>query len=183
MEKDYIYRLLYGLEQPEKGFTLADLFKPLDPPRPVAKPHIAPFGQYGQLSDLLGSLPPPPSPTSQTGIRFGDCGFCEPFIFTDSQTLPSDPGLYVALAYDQRCKPRPYRSLYFGKAAKLSERVGFLHEKWSDWQRAATPSPVYIAYCAMPWSTDDRRRAIEEGLIKEYAPKCNDVHNPWGGRI
>jgi hypothetical protein len=86
-------------------------------------------------------------------------------------------GLYAVMIYDARCQPRPYRVLYFGKAASLRQRVCGSHEKFWAWQmEAGLNSPLFYSY--MPVNVEDDRTRIERDLIANYLPVCNEKGNP-----
>jgi hypothetical protein len=130
------------------------------------------------LSDLIG-VPPvrPPTPVP-SGIRFQNACFSEPKPLF-SEWLPMQPGLYAVLVFDLASTPRPYRPIYFGKAADLAKRVTNSHEKYSEWCRACkSVTGLYVAYYSMPNSSEWERGALEKSLIKAYMPQCNDAHNP-----
>jgi hypothetical protein len=137
----------------------------------VAPPH--PISAIPSLRELVA----PPAPVAQ-GIKFGGTLFSEPTVFF-SCDLPATPGLYVILVFDFSASPRPYRPLYFGKAEELNARVNESHEKFAEWKRAADTSLLFVAYYAMPGSSDSQRAFLESALIGEYRPECNVVGNPF----
>jgi len=163
--------------------TLADLVRgatPAEPAMPFCAPEFSapPLSPYRGIRDLLGTPAAQPAVPAPTGIKFQDAYFSEPKALF-SEWLPMQPGLYAVLVLDFSCKPRPYRPIYFGKAEDLAKRVTSSHEKYSEWSGACKSlTGLYLAYHAMPNSSDWERGALERNLIKIYTPQCNDVHNP-----
>ena len=133
------------------------------------------------LSQLMGLAEPPAPVPPPKGIRFLDRSFSEPTVFA-SAWLPPSPGVYAMLVVDAACSPRPFRVLYFGKATNLGARVVRSHEKYPEWSWAASGAgQLYVAYHCMPNTSDWERAAVEESLIKHYAPVCNKTLNPFAG--
>ncbi len=126
----------------------------------------------GLLSSLGGLVP-----ETSKGICFQGMQFSEPALFCFSYP-PSEPGIYAILTSDPAWKPRPYRVVYFGKAADLATRISYSHEKHTEWSRAAGGSAkLLVAYYAMPESSDMVRASAERNLIRRYRPECNQQHN------
>jgi excinuclease UvrABC nuclease subunit len=88
------------------------------------------------------------------------------------------------LVFDFAGSPRPYRPIYFGKTENLSERVTSSHEKYSEWRAACQSlTGLHLAYHVMRDSSDWQRSTLERNLIAKYAPRCNDVFNPFAGLL
>jgi hypothetical protein len=142
-----------------------------------------PFPSLSGFKRLVGSpnptFPVPPPPIVPAGIKYGQVLFSEPRPF--GYWLPMTAGLYVILAWDFRGKPRPFRPLYFGMSNDLSQRVSTSHEKYAEWQRCSGLIGIYVAHCAMIDSSERQRADLEETLIREFTPECNDTHNPFSG--
>jgi hypothetical protein len=118
--------------------------------------------------------------TTRTGLRFLDRYFTEP-IALGTGLLPSSAGVYAILVSDPGWQPRPYRPIYFGEAVDLAARVVGSHEKHDEWRRAAgTGDQLYVAYHLMS-GCDEERTALEQGLIAEYRPECNEIANDSAG--
>ena len=110
------------------------------------------------------------------GIRFGDILFSEPEALSGS-TRPvgliyRSPGLYVILAFDATYRPWPYRALYFGESENIRSRATTSHENYESWRREGGDL-LYLAFHEMPGSQQNKRQAIESGLITQYNPPCN----------
>jgi hypothetical protein len=161
--------------------TLSDLMRgtiPVASAMPVPEFTAPPISPYRSLRDMLGTPEAQPVVPAPTGIRFQDAYFSEPKPLF-SEWLPMQPGLYAVLVFDFSCEPRPYRPIYFGKAEDLAKRVTSSHEKYSEWSRACkSVTGLYLAYHAMPNSSDLERGALERNLIRAFTPQCNDAHNP-----
>jgi excinuclease UvrABC nuclease subunit len=111
-------------------------------------------------------------------IHFSDGQLAHPFS-DPSKCFPISelPGLYAVMIYDASCQPRPYRVLYFGKAANLRQRVCASHEKFWAWQmEAGLNSPLFFSYLRVNAEAD--RARIERDLIANYSPVCNEKGNP-----
>jgi hypothetical protein len=194
MAKDDLYNRLFGISPESPATPLSKLLELYTPPAPpntfttlskLLENYKPPTPRTMTLSQLMGlAVPPAPAPIpAPKGIRFQDKYFSEPSVFT-SAWLPSLPGIYAILVIDWTCSPRPYRVLYFGKAVDLGERVLPSHEKYAEWNRAASGAGLlYVAYHLMPNTSDWERAAVEENLIKHYAPVCNKTFNPFAGRV
>jgi len=129
MAKDDLYNRLFGINPPT--MTLSKLLEMHAPPEPpnafttlskLLGNYAPPAPHATTLSQLMGLATPAAPVPAPTGIWFSERYFSEPMVF-DSASLPSCPGIYAILVFDWTSKPRPYRVLYFGKAADLSERV------------------------------------------------------------
>lgn len=111
-------------------------------------------------------------------IVFNNFKFSEPTTLVPAPTLAErlmgQSGLYVILAYDPDCSPRPFRPLYFGESENINSRATGTHETYSLWRRkAGTFAPLYRALCPLPdWSRTQRQQA-ESALIERYDPPCN----------
>jgi hypothetical protein len=125
------------------------------------------------------TVPPQPAPS---GIQFGIRRFTDPIQFSiaSSFKLPA-PGIYAILVRDLRWTPRPFRILYFGESAKLTERVTTQHEKYLEWVSEAAGNILYVAYHFTVKMTDQQRRDAECELINTYQPPCNVRVNLWPG--
>jgi hypothetical protein len=187
--------LLYGLEPTPSAGPLSKLLNFAEPPSAPVFPAInsslyssllgvssspAPLSALGSLASLIGAPSLPAPAPIRTGIRFNNNDFSEPTAFGGAW-LPTWPGLYAILVSDSRCSPRPYRVIYFGKAVDLSSRATRSHEKFDEWNRVAGAGVLYITFLSMPISSERERAAIEEDLIKHYAPECNRTFNPLAG--
>ena len=110
---------------------------------------------------------------TRAGLHFLDRYFTEPAAFGGG-LLPSSAGVYAVLVSDAAWQPRPYRPIYFGEAADLAGKVTASHEKYQEWLRAAgAEDQLYVAYHLMSGGDADRA-ALEESLVKEYRPACNE---------
>src|ERR1700730_6264293 len=156
MSTEDVYKNLFGAPTT----TLSDL---LGYHAPRTATPLANNSSRGLLSNLL------PPPSSASGIHFQGRRFSEPtplgFV-----TVPKQPGVYAILVSDNNWKPRPYRVLYFGKAVDLSARVCSSHEKHGEWGRCAAGGTLYVAWHAIPGSTEFQRATLEENLIKHFSP-------------
>ena len=187
--------LLYGLDPTPPAGPLSKLLNFAEPPPAPVFPGInsslfssligapsspAPLSSLATLGSLIGAPSLPAPAPIRTGIRFNNNDFSEPTAF-GGIWLPMWPGLYAILVSDSRWSPRPYRVIYFGKAVDLSSRVTRSHEKFDEWNRVARAGILYLAVLSMPISSERERAAIEEDLIKHYAPECNRAFNPLAG--
>jgi hypothetical protein len=150
-----------------------------------APPPQLPMPDYSSIGSLIGAPKPQWPVPPPSWIWFQNRCFSEPTAFGDTW-LPTRPGVYAILVIDGTWRPRPYRPIYFGKAGNLASRLVPSHEKYDEWCRVAGGAgKLYIAYHLVP-DTDWERAAVEEDLIKHYAPQCNDIFNPFsrllGGR-
>ena len=200
MANDDFYRRLLGIAPEPQTTTLSRLLGLEPPPAPVSAPSLRtlaslmaaptpparlPVPGYSSIGSLIGAPKrqlPVPAPS---WIWFQNRCFSEPTALSGAR-LPSHPGVYAVLVFDGAWRPRPYRPIYFGKAGDLATRVVPSHEKHGEWCRAAGGAgKLYIAYHLVP-DSDWERAAVEEDLIKHYAPQCNDIFNPFsrllGGR-
>lgn len=108
------------------------------------------------------------------GILFKERRFSEPApFFLAVQNLPVCAGLYAILIPDCSWGPRSYGAIYFGEAEELARRVGYLHERYGDWCRAAGGSNLYLATHEMRDVSERDRKAAAEELIQTYSPACN----------
>ena len=119
---------------------------------------------YSSLRDLVMG--------QATGINFGGLSFSEPTLLNKCFP-PAQAGLYAILILDVRFGPRPYRSIYFGQAEDLSERVNASHEKYPCWRGKAGAAGLYASFCPLYSSTKLARQVLEANLIKQYQPACN----------
>lgn len=107
-------------------------------------------------------------------ITFNNFTFTEPIAL--NQWEPSaQAGVYVILAPDSTCKPKPFRAIYFGEAGNFAER-GFpsSHHKYTHWvNECGYPSRIFVAVYPMPNSTPEGRREVEAQLCASYSPSCN----------
>ena len=82
----------------------------------------------------------------------------------------------IMMRPDPENKPTTYRILYFGESSNLSER-GFyrFHHKYECWlNEAGSESNLFIGIYLMPNSIAEERKRVEQRLVSEYNPKCND---------
>lgn len=123
------------------------------------------------LSDLLGLKTLSAGlATNPTGINFSGRLFSEPTFF-NTCIPPAESGLYAIMVSDLRCRPKPYRVIYFGHAEDLYDRVNRRHEKYQSWCREAGASPLHVSFHALHAKL---LRVVAEGaLIKDYRPACN----------
>lgn len=86
-------------------------------------------------------------------------------------------GVYCVLVGDSRFQPLPYRLVYVGQSSNLGEQVfPALYEGRRGWNAIVDyASPVYIAVCWMPRSTEEERQALEREVIRRYHPECNEL--------
>lgn len=106
-------------------------------------------------------------------INFSSYAFSEPILLINWEP-PYKAGIYAILKYASSCKPKPYRSLYFGQSSNMSERGFSNHHARDCWIRnAGGENQLYIATYLMPNSTDQERIKVEAKLIADYQPVCN----------
>jgi hypothetical protein len=106
------------------------------------------------------------------GVYYKERRFSEPARFP-SVLVPSFQGIYAILVPDTGLTPRPFRLLYIGESANLSERITKQHERFEDWIREALGGRLYFAYHKTIGMTDQQRRDAECELINHYNPPCN----------
>ncbi len=112
-------------------------------------------------------------------IRWGDRLFTEPAVLAYSLPAPTVAGLYMVMTFDPAWTPLPYRPIYAGKTSDFSDRVGYGHEKYSEWLRSAGyGSTLYISFHAI--ASDYERSWAEQQLFDQYHPPCNR-NNPSVG--
>lgn len=105
-------------------------------------------------------------------IMFGTQIFTEPELLA-YWSPPRLSALYVVLAEDSSCSPRPMRPLYFGESDNLADRGFSSHHARHEWLREAAGAPLWIAYSPTPYWTEAERRAAEDALVRHYTPACN----------
>lgn len=109
-------------------------------------------------------------------ITLGDVKFDGPYPITQWDP-PYRAAVYsIMIKPDPTNKPDTYRIIYFGESGNLSER-GFykVHHKYQCWlQQAKSESNIYIGIYKMPESTQEQRTEVEQKLITQYKPVCND---------
>jgi hypothetical protein len=127
-----------------------------------------------RVVSTLMTLPPPSKlhRIPPRGIYYKERRFSEPARFP-SVLIPPFQGIYAILVPDTGLTPRPFRLLYIGESANLSERITKQHEKFEDWTREALGSQLYFAYHETIGMTDQQRRNAECELINHYNPPCN----------
>jgi hypothetical protein len=193
MANDDFYRRLLGIAPEPPTTTLSRLLGPEPPQPPASTPSLRllaslmavptpparlPMPDYSSIGSLIGAAKPQSPVPLPSGIWFQDRYFSEPTAF-GSPWLPALSGVYAILVIDGRCKPRPYRPIYFGKAGDLQTRVVRWHEKYDEWCRVAGGAGnLYVAYHLAP-NSDSERSDVEVDLIKHFAPECNDIYNPF----
>jgi hypothetical protein len=99
--------------------------------------------------------------------------------FTEPKSITTWDAPYRAAVYAivrPGSEPNKWVVLYFGESGNLSKRdVGSGHHKYDCWLReAGSEVNIFVAYHAMPNSTDEERREVEEDLIRQGKPPCND---------
>ena len=117
----------------------------------------------------------------RAGIRFNNCTFTEPTSFALAMP-PVASGIYVILAPDDSCRPRPFRAIYFGESGNFLDRVTEKHERFDDWTlEAGGVANTYVAFCPTPLLKEEQRRWVENDLVTRYRPVCNlkDNKNPF----
>jgi hypothetical protein len=109
-------------------------------------------------------------------IKFADALFDGPHEI-GAVTTPARAGVYCVMVGDTRFQPLPYRVVYVGQSSNLGEQVfPALYEGRHGWSAIADyASPVYIAVCWMPRSTEEERQAVEREVIRCYHPECNEL--------
>jgi len=109
-------------------------------------------------------------------IKWGQVNFEGPYRL-DSWKPPYRAGIYaIMMKPDPQNKPNTYKILYFGESENMSER-GFYknHHKYNCWLReAGSLRNLFIGYYLMPDSTLFQRKSLEQQLIDQYKPKCNE---------
>lgn len=109
-------------------------------------------------------------------ITWGDVKFDGPYLITEWDP-PYRAAMYaIMMRPDPINKPDTYHILYFGESSNLSER-GFYrsHHKYQCWlEKAGSESNIYIGIYAMPSSTQEQRTEVEQRLVAQYKPACND---------
>jgi hypothetical protein len=109
-------------------------------------------------------------------ITWGDITFEGPYSIT-SWEPPYRAAVYaIMMKPDPEKKPRTYRIIYFGESSNLSER-GFYraHHKYECFiKEAGSEANLYIGIYLMPDSTEEERREVEQRLINQYKPACNE---------
>ena len=106
-------------------------------------------------------------------ISYGTLQFTDPAPFWPD-ALPPTAGLYVILVPNYEYRPAPYEPIYFGSSANMRAAVGTHHVAYSRWRwHPRGRSGLFVAYVAMPSSTEDWRRYNEAQLVKQYQPACN----------
>ncbi len=109
----------------------------------------------------------------RAGIRFSNRTFTEPAPFALA-IPPVSSGIYVILAADPTCKPRPFRAIYFGESGNFLDGVTEKHERYEDWTlEAGGVANTYVAFCPTPLLKQEQRRWVENDLIARYCPVCN----------
>lgn len=112
-------------------------------------------------------------------MQLGRYEFMDPWPLSIWQP-PSLPGIYAILVRTPVDPPDQYRVIYVGQTANLAER-GFpaSHEKYRDWvHEAGHRLNIYVSWMvAAPHSR--LRQLVEEELIKQYQPTCNDTGLGW----
>ncbi|MGA8184505.1 MAG: hypothetical protein WB819_12775 [Terriglobia bacterium] len=111
--------------------------------------------------------------SSTAGIAFSNRAFTEPAPFSLAMP-PVSSGIYAILAPDDSCRPRPFRTIYFGESGNFSQHVTGHHERFNDWRaEAGGAANLYVAFCPTPLLKEEQRRWVEYDLIARYRPACN----------
>ena len=109
-------------------------------------------------------------------IPLGDIKFDGPYPIINWDP-PCRAAVYaIMIKPDPIKKPETFRIIYFGESSNLSER-GFYksHHKYQCWmQQARSESNIYIGIYKMPDLTQQQRSEIEQKLVNQYKPVCND---------
>ncbi len=104
-------------------------------------------------------------------ITWGGTTFTTPIRITTWEA-PYGAAVYaISIRTDSSFPP-----IYFGESGNLDER-GFIrnHHSYQCWLReAGSEQDIYISVYSMPNSTEEERRRIEQRLIDQYHPVCND---------
>jgi hypothetical protein len=114
------------------------------------------------------------------GIRFNDCYFIEPVRFAD-WIPPKTPGVFAILACDAEWGPKPFRPLWFGEFGNESPNP--LEDAGCGWfARWEGRKALFVAVCAIPFSTAAQRKALCSDLVRAYHPvlQAHGSHAPSG---
>lgn len=109
-------------------------------------------------------------------IKLSGYEFDGPTLLT-GWVAPRRAGVY-AISYraDPTNKPNTYTIVYAGESENLADR-GFPwnHHRSQCWiNKAGSKSNVYISVYYMPNSTQAQRSSVEQKLIHDYNPACNE---------
>lgn len=123
-----------------------------------------------------GSNSPDESPpdAADRAIRYGGWTFSMPASFPDV-TPPSCAGLYAVQVINTEWMPLPFEPIYFGHSANLAACVvAVTHVAFGRW--IAHPKAgmgLFVAYAALPCTSDEVLRSIVNGLVATYRPSAN----------
>lgn len=76
-------------------------------------------------------------------------------------------------------KERSYIILYFGESENLAKRIlDKLHQAYPCWlKEAGSENNLFLGVYLMPNSSKEEREKIENDLIEDYKPVCNEDLN------
>jgi hypothetical protein len=82
---------------------------------------------------------------------------------------PQSLMIYAILVPDENCKPRPFRTLYFGHGAAPAES----HEKYREWVHRARNRTLYVSVYPAANATCQERCELVKLLTDAYRPMCS----------
>lgn len=106
-------------------------------------------------------------------LKLGEAIFDGPYR-ADRWSPPKHGGIFAVLVGDRTWRPLPYRVIYIGKARDFSETGSLRSQpKYWDWRSVAgSEERLYVA--CYPGATPEFRDWLEQRLIDQYRPECNE---------
>lgn len=121
----------------------------------------------------LGEWTTPGNP-QLNGINLSGYTFTEPVSFR-LRLSPISAGLYAIFKADRSWGATEHQIIYIGQCDDFSRRVTRSHEHYGDWvTEAGGIENLYVAFCPMPSLPEGQRRELENSLIANYHPVCNE---------
>jgi hypothetical protein len=109
----------------------------------------------------------------KTRVKFeaaGEAAKCAP---------PPVPAVFaITYKQDSDNKPKAHTVLYFGEtddlAREIQNRCQTIKDTWLN--KGGSETELYVFYHAMPSSTLWQRTTIQNQLVAEYDPPCNNMN-------
>lgn len=143
----------------------------------MKRPDENPVGSAQVARDRLEQDRTPREQKNNDMVTYGTLQFTDPVPLAP-EVLPSVAGVFAVVVPNYEYRPVPWEPIYFGQSPNLRGAVGTHHAAYGRWRwHPRGRSGLYVAYAAMPSSTEDWRRYNQQQLVKQYNTVCNRDEN------